>query len=154
MRLHLLAVGQRMPDWVAAGFAEYAERMPRELSLRLKVVNAPSGALDPASLRRREAQLLRAALPQAARVVALDEHGDCVSTSDLARRLQQWQQHGQDVVLLIGGASGLDPALRAEAEWVWSLSPLTFPHMLVRVLVAEQLYRAWSVLANHPYHRA
>lgn len=154
MHLHLIAVGQRMPDWVRAGFSEYAKRMPRELKLELKVVSAPSGALDPASLRRREAELLRAACPTGVRLIALDEQGDCVNTADLARRLENWQLQGQDVALLIGGANGLEPELRAEAEWVWSLSRLTFPHMLVRVLVAEQLYRAWSLLHNHPYHRA
>ena len=154
MHLHLIAVGQRMPDWVQTGFAEYADRMPRELKLELKVVSAPPGALDPASLRRREAELLRAASPKGARLIALDERGDCVNTADLARRLENWQLQGQDLALLIGGANGLAPELRAEAEWVWSLSRLTFPHMLVRVLVAEQLYRAWSLLRNHPYHRA
>jgi len=156
MRLHLLAIGQRMPDWIAAGFAEYAGRMPRDAQLHLQALAPParSRAMDPATLRRTEAQTLLAAVPPQALLVALDERGQLADTGALSARLGQWQQSGRDVALLIGGASGLDPAIRERADWVWSLSPLTFPHMLVRVLVAEQLYRAWSLLSNHPYHRA
>jgi 23S rRNA (pseudouridine1915-N3)-methyltransferase len=156
MRLHLLAIGQRMPEWVAAGFDEYAGRLPREASLVLQAVASParSRAMDAATLRRVEGQALLAAVPPQALRVALDEQGEVVDTRGLAERLARWQQSGRDVALMIGGASGLDPALRDQADWVWSLSPLTFPHMLVRVLVAEQLYRAWSLLHNHPYHRA
>jgi 23S rRNA (pseudouridine1915-N3)-methyltransferase len=156
MRLHLLAIGQRMPDWVAAGFAEYAGRMPRELSLALKALPNParSRAMDAATLRRVEGQALLAAVPAQALVVALDERGQAADTRAVAERLAGWQQSGHDVVLIIGGAAGLDDAVRERADWVWSLSPLTFPHMLVRVLVAEQIYRAWSLLNNHPYHRA
>lgn len=156
MRLHILAIGARMPSWIAEGFTEYAQRMPRELSLHLQALAAParSRSLDRSSLRRREAELLRAAVPAQAWVVALDEQGQSVDTSALAKRLQHWQHSGRDVALLIGGAEGLDDSLRRQADWVWSLSPLTFPHLLVRVLVAEQLYRAWSLLNHHPYHRA
>jgi len=156
MRLHLLAIGQRMPDWVAAGFAEYAARMPRELSLVLRALPNParSRAMDTATLRRVEGQALLAAVPAQALVVALDERGRVVDTRAVAERLAGWQQSGRDVALIIGGAAGLDDAVRERADWVWSLSPLTFPHMLVRVLVAEQIYRAWSLLNNHPYHRA
>jgi len=156
MRLHLLAIGQRMPDWVAAGFAEYAARMPRELSLVLRALPNParSRAMDPATLRRVEGQALLAAVPAQALVVALDERGRVVDTQGVADRLAGWQQSGRDVALIVGGASGLDDAVRERAEWIWSLSPLTFPHMLVRVLVAEQIYRAWSLLNHHPYHRA
>jgi len=156
MRLHLLAIGQRMPDWVATGFAEYAARMPRELSLVLRALPNParSRAMDIATLRRVEGQALLAAVPAQALVVALDERGRVVDTRAVAERLAGWQQSGRDVALIIGGAAGLDDAVRERADWVWSLSPLTFPHMLVRVLVAEQIYRAWSLLNNHPYHRA
>jgi len=156
MRLHLLAIGQRMPDWVATGFAEYAARMPRELSLLLRALPNParSRAMDTATLRRVEGQALLAAVPAQALVVALDERGRVVDTRAVAERLAGWQQSGRDVALIIGGAAGLDDAVRERADWVWSLSPLTFPHMLVRVLVAEQIYRAWSLLNNHPYHRA
>lgn len=156
MRLHLLAIGQRMPDWVAKGFAEYAERMPRELALLLRALPNParSRAMDPATLRRVEGQALLAAVPAQALVVVLDERGRAVDTQAVAERLAGWQQSGRDVALIIGGAAGLDDAVRERADWVWSLSPLTFPHMLVRVLVAEQMYRAWSLLNHHPYHRA
>jgi len=156
MRLQLLAIGQRMPEWVATGFAEYAGRMPRDIALTLQALPNParSRAMDTSTLRRVEGQALLAAVPGQALVVALDEGGDVVDTRAMARRLARWQQSGRDVALVIGGAAGLDDAVRERADWVWSLSPLTFPHMLVRVLVAEQLYRAWSLLNNHPYHRA
>jgi 23S rRNA (pseudouridine1915-N3)-methyltransferase len=156
MRLQLLAIGQRMPDWVATGFAEYAGRMPRDMALTLQALPNParSRALDTSTLRRVEGQALLAAVPGQALVVALDEGGDVVDTRAMAGRLARWQQSGRDVALVIGGAAGLDDAVRERADWVWSLSPLTFPHMLVRILVAEQLYRAWSLLNNHPYHRA
>ncbi|WP_019627178.1 23S rRNA (pseudouridine(1915)-N(3))-methyltransferase RlmH [Thioalkalivibrio sp. ALJT] len=156
MRLDLIAIGKRMPDWVAAGFDEYAGRLPRELNLNLQALAGPSGArsMDTATLLRREGEILLKAIPEGARVILLDERGKGVDTQGIARRLADWQQDGRDIALVIGGAAGLDEAVRARAEWAWSLSPLTFPHMLVRVLVAEQLYRAWSLLNNHPYHRA
>ncbi|WP_018138174.1 MULTISPECIES: 23S rRNA (pseudouridine(1915)-N(3))-methyltransferase RlmH [unclassified Thioalkalivibrio] len=156
MRLDLIAIGKCMPDWVAAGFDEYAGRLPRELNLNLQALAGPSGAksMDTATLLRREGEILLKAIPEGARVILLDERGKGVDTKGVARRLADWQQDGRDVALVIGGAAGLDEAVRARAEWAWSLSPLTFPHMLVRVLVAEQLYRAWSLLNNHPYHRA
>ncbi|WP_019024836.1 MULTISPECIES: 23S rRNA (pseudouridine(1915)-N(3))-methyltransferase RlmH [unclassified Thioalkalivibrio] len=156
MRLDLIAIGKRMPDWVAAGFDEYAGRLPRELNLNLQVLAGPSGAksMDTATLLRREGEILLKAIPEGARVILLDERGKGVDTKGVARRLADWQQDGRDIALVIGGAAGLDEAVRARAEWAWSLSPLTFPHMLVRVLVAEQIYRAWSLLNNHPYHRA
>ncbi|WP_018865704.1 MULTISPECIES: 23S rRNA (pseudouridine(1915)-N(3))-methyltransferase RlmH [unclassified Thioalkalivibrio] len=156
MRLDLIAIGKRMPDWVAAGFDEYAGRLPRELNLNLQALAGPSGAksMDTATLLRREGEILLKAIPEGARVILLDERGKGVDTRGVARRLADWQQDGRDVALVIGGAAGLDEAVRTRAEWAWSLSPLTFPHMLVRVLVAEQLYRAWSLLNNHPYHRA
>lgn len=156
MRLDLIAIGKRMPDWVAQGFAEYAERLPRELELNLQALPGPSGAksMDTTTLLRREGEALLKAIPGEARVILLDERGKSIDTKGLAKRLESWQADGRDVALVIGGAAGLDDAVRARAEWAWSLSPLTFPHMLVRVLVAEQLYRAWSLLNNHPYHRA
>lgn len=156
MRLQLLAIGQRMPGWVETGFAEYAGRMPRDMALTLQALPNParSRAMDTSTLRRVEGQALLAAVPEQALLVVLDEAGHVVDTSELARRLANWQQSGRDVTLVIGGAAGLDDTVRKRADWIWSLSPLTFPHMLVRVLVAEQIYRAWSVLHNHPYHRA
>lgn len=156
MRLQLLAIGQRMPGWVETGFAEYAGRMPRDMALTLQALPNParSRAMDTSTLRRVEGQALLAAVPEQALLVVLDEAGHVVDTSELARHLANWQQSGRDVTLVIGGAAGLDDTVRKRADWIWSLSPLTFPHMLVRVLVAEQIYRAWSVLHNHPYHRA
>lgn len=156
MRLHLVAIGQRMPDWVTAGFEDYAARMPRDARLHLNALNIParSRAMDAETLRRHEASALLSAIPQQALVVALDEGGQVVDTAALASRFAGWQQSGRDVAFLVGGANGLEAAVRERADWTWSLSPLTFPHMLVRVLVAEQLYRAWSLLNHHPYHRA
>lgn len=144
-----------MPRWVAEGFQEYARRMPRECSLVLREVDLPQRlrGLPLEQGRAAEGERLLAAVPPRAARVALDERGSPWSTAELARRLQGWLGGGGDVALLVGGADGLAPACLDGAE-VWSLSPLTLPHMLVRVVVAEQIYRAWSILAGHPYHRA
>lgn len=155
MRIHLIAIGHRMPAWVQAGFEEYAARMPAESSLHLIEI-APEKRTRKADLTRiaeREADRLREATPRGANVVALDVRGRMVDTPALASRLEQWMQDGRDVALWVGGPEGLTERARAEAGWLWSLSPLTFPHPLVRVLVAEQLYRASSIIRNHPYHR-
>lgn len=155
MRLLLIAIGQKMPAWVDAGYREYARRFPPHLKLEL--IERPASAWaargDVARAMREEADGLRAAIPRDARVVALDERGNFWSTRQLADRLRQWQQDGRDLALLVGGPDGLDPKLRDGAELRWSLSPLTLPHPLVRILVAEQLYRAHTLLAGHPYHR-
>ncbi len=155
MRLLLLAVGQKMPAWVATAFSEYAGRLPPHLKLELieKPVSPWADRGDVARAMREEAAALDAAIPASSQRIALDEHGKPWSTRDLAGRLAGWQQDGCDVALLVGGPDGLDPGLKAGADQRWSLSPLTLPHPLVRVLVAEQLYRAWAILANHPYHR-
>lgn len=156
MKIHLLAVGGRMPAWIKTGYAEYAERLPRECALHL--VEIPAGQRRPnADLNRairEENERLLAAIPAGSRAIALDERGTQWSTVELAERLRGWRQEGRDVSLLIGGPNGLADSCRARAEQLWSLSRLTLPHLLVRVLVAEQLYRAWSLLHNHPYHRA
>jgi len=135
MRLHILAVGHRMPDWIATGFDEYAKRMPPELRMAA------------------ERQKIEAALPKNARIVALDERGKDWTTMQLANALPMWQQDGRDVAFLIGGADGLDPELKARADMLLRVSSLTLPHAMVRVLLAEQLYRAWTITQNHPYHR-
>ncbi len=155
MRLLLLAVGQKMPAWVGTAFAEYAGRLPPHLRLELveKPVSPWADRGDVARAMREEAAALNAAIPESAQRIALDERGKSWTTRDLAAQLAGWQQDGRDVALLVGGPDGLDPTLKASASQRWSLSPLTLPHPLVRVLVAEQLYRAWSILANHPYHR-
>ena len=156
MKIHLLAVGTRMPDWVKAGYAEYAERLPRECALLLNEIPASKRGRNAAvaPIIRDEGERLLAAIPTGCRVIALDERGQEWSTTELAERLAGWLQEGGDVSLLVGGPDGLDAACRARADGVWSLSRLTLPHPLVRVVVAEQLYRAWSLLHHHPYHRA
>ncbi|MDX1604817.1 MAG: 23S rRNA (pseudouridine(1915)-N(3))-methyltransferase RlmH [Candidatus Competibacterales bacterium] len=156
MRLRLVAIGTRMPAWVDAGFRDYADRLPRECRLELTEIPAPRRGrnADAARLMRTEAERLRSAVPASARLLALDQRGQAWSTENLAARLRDWLADGRDVALLTGGPDGLDPALREQAELCWSLSALTLPHPLVRVIVAEQLYRAWSLLSNHPYHRA
>lgn len=156
MRIHLLAVGRRMPAWVVSGYDEYARRLPPECRLELKEIEpgARGKGRDPARAMAEEGARLLTALPKSAQVIALDERGREWSSVELSQRLKAWLQDGRDLALLIGGADGLAPELKARAETQWSLSKLTLPHALVRVLVAEQLYRAWSLLANHPYHRA
>ena len=155
LHVHLIAVGQGMPRWVAEGWREYAGRLGGEV--RLNLVEVPAGrrakSADLARLRREEGERLLAAVPSGAWTIALDERGKAWSTRDLARRLDGWLMDGRDVALLVGGADGHDPALLSAADLRWSLSPLTLPHMLVRVVVAEQVYRAWSLRAGHPYHR-
>ena len=138
------------------GYAEYAKRLPPECALRL--VEVPPGKrgknADVARIMRDESGRLLAAIPKGATVVALEVGGRSWSTEQLAKRLDNWMGGGQDVALLVGGPDGLTDAARSAAGQLWSLSPLTLPHPLVRVVLAEQLYRAWSILRNHPYHRA
>jgi len=156
MHIHLLAVGTRMPSWVSAGYEEYARRLPRECSLQLVeiAVGRRGKSIPAARAIREEGQQMLAALPRACRVIALDVQGKSWSTALLARHLQQWQSSGRDVALLVGGPDGLAPECLARADLTWSLSRLTYPHALVRIIIAEQLYRAWSLNAGHPYHRA
>ena len=156
MKIHLVAIGEKMPSWVSAGFEEYARRLPRECSLVLRelplATRGKSG--DPLKWKREEAEAIRLVLPKGAYIVALDVLGKAWDTPELSRRLGVWMQEHSDVVLLVGGPDGLDETLLSEAHTRWSLSPLTFPHPLVRIVLAEQVYRAWSLLNNHPYHRA
>ena len=144
-----------MPGWVDAGFEAYAKRMPREARLELVEVKAEprEGAPAVERLTQAEARRIRSAFPSDAFKVALDERGRACTTRELAERLQGWQMGGRDVAFIIGGPDGLAEGIRSEADWLWSLSSLTLPHALVRVVVAEQLYRASSILKNHPYHR-
>jgi 23S rRNA (pseudouridine1915-N3)-methyltransferase len=154
MRAHLLSVGERMPDWLAQGFAEYQKRLAPWLPLQLREIRLARGKLlTPAQIKAAEADALLAALPREAWVIALDGRGTPWSSEQLAERLAAWRMGGRDVYLLIGGAEGLHDTVLDRAHARWSLGPLTLPHMLVRVIVAEQLYRAASLLAGHPYHR-
>ncbi len=156
MNIFLIAVGNRMPRWVVEGFEEYAKRLPGECSLRL--VEIPPGhrgkQADTARTLRDEGNRMLKAVPKGCRIIALDVMGKAWSTEQLASKLAQWMADGPDLALLVGGPEGLAQDCLAAAELRWSLSPLTMPHPLVRVLLAEQLYRAWSLLRNHPYHRA
>lgn len=155
MQARLIAVGERAPAWVATGFAEYRKRLSHWLPLEL-VELAPGRrgkGIDPARAIADERQRIRAALPKGALVVVLDGGGRAFTSEQLAQRLEHWRHQGRDLALLIGGPDGHAAEVLAAADECWSLGPLTLPHMLVRLLVAEQLYRAASLLANHPYHR-
>jgi 23S rRNA (pseudouridine1915-N3)-methyltransferase len=156
MNIHLLAVGDRMPRWVQEGYDEYARRLPAECALRLVEVTPGRRGKNADLVRivRDETTRLLTAVPKDAEVVALEVGGAFWSTEELAARLDEWMAGGRDLALLVGGPDGLGEAARTAAGRQWSLSPLTLPHPLVRILVAEQLYRAWSILRNHPYHRA
>lgn len=155
MKLVVAAVGVRMPAWVDAGFAEYAKRMPREMPLLLAEVKPePRSSGKPvAVLMAAEAERLRAALPSRCRRVILDERGSDLTTRALAERLSGWAAEGDDVAFLIGGPDGLDPGIKGEANETLRLSSLTLPHGMVRVILAEALYRAASLAKGHPYHR-
>lgn len=156
MRVHLLAVGQKMPRWVRDGYLEYANRLRGELRLELKEI-APGKRTRNTDISRildREGERLIAAIPQRAIVIALDVEGSQWSTGQLSGRVEKWFAAGCDVALLVGGPEGLSSAALDRADARWSLSALTYPHPLVRIIVAEQLYRALSLLRNHPYHRA
>jgi len=155
MRLTLYAVGTKMPSWVTQGFNEYARRFPRDLSFNL--VEIPAGKrgknADIPRILAKEGELMLAAIPKGNRIVTLEVEAKDWTTPQLAKQLERWQFDGRDVALLVGGPEGLAPACIKAAEQKWSLSPLTLPHPLVRVLIAESLYRAWSINNNHPYHR-
>ncbi|MGQ0502479.1 MAG: 23S rRNA (pseudouridine(1915)-N(3))-methyltransferase RlmH [Panacagrimonas sp.] len=153
MRFLVVAVGHRMPGWVDAGFAEYAGRMPREARIELRAVKPAARGAPRQRLLEAEAKSILGALPADCIRVALDERGDAFGTMDLARRIARWRQTGRDVAFIVGGADGLAESVKSSAELAWSLSPLTLPHGLARVVLAEQLYRAVSILHNHPYHR-
>ena len=154
MKLQIVAVGQRVPDWAQTAYDDYAKRFPPELKVELKAVKTEARAsktLD--TLLAAERGRIEAAIPRGTRIVVLDERGTAVTTVALADKLRHWQREGGDVAIVIGGPDGLDPALKQAAHERIRLSDLTLPHAMVRVLLIEQLYRAWSITVNHPYHR-
>ena len=154
MKLSILAVGHRQPDWVSEGCAEYLKRMPRELAMSVTELKPePRGSKTREQLLAAEKARIDEALPPSIRLVILDERGEDLTTLKLAKRLEHWMQDGRDVALLIGGADGIDERLKARADDKIRLSSLTLPHGMARLLLCEQLYRAVSVIKNHPYHR-
>ncbi|HEV2539099.1 MAG TPA: 23S rRNA (pseudouridine(1915)-N(3))-methyltransferase RlmH [Frateuria sp.] len=156
MRARMIAIGERMPGWVADGFAEYRKRLSHELPLELVELKpgARGKGRDDARAMHEEGQAILAALPRDIHVVALDGRGKTWSSEELAAQLANWRMAGRDLAFLIGGPDGHAPEVLARADQRWSLGPLTLPHMLVRLVLAEQLYRASTLLAGHPYHRA
>jgi len=156
VKARLIAVGERAPDWVASGFSDYQKRLSHWLPLELIEVAAGmrGKGRDAARAMADEGSRVIAALPKQAHVVTLDGRGKAYSSEQLAQRLEAWRQQGRDLAFLIGGPEGHAPEVIASADESWALGPLTLPHMLVRLVVAEQIYRACSLLANHPYHRA
>ena len=155
MQIHLITIGQKMPDWVKQGYEEYAKRMPKECELILKEIPAGKRGKnsDVKRIVRDEGKKMLAALPKGCHIVSLDIPGKPWTTPNLAEAMRSWLDSGQDIALLIGGPEGLADSVKKSAHQSWSLSKLTLPHPLVRIVVAEQIYRAWSIINNHPYHR-
>lgn len=154
MKLLIVAVGQRMPDWAQSAYDDYAKRFPPELRVEIKTVKTETrGSKTLETLLAAERERIQAVLPRGCRVVVLDERGTALTTQALAEQLRGWQLDAADVALVIGGPDGLEPAFRNAAHQRIRLSDLTLPHALARVLLIEQLYRAWSINAGHPYHR-
>lgn len=155
MKIYLLTIGQGMPKWIETGFVEYAKRLPAECALQLVELSASKRYKNypVEKIQAEEASRLLAAVPKNCHVIALDERGQLWNTVQLSQKLSQWQQDGDDVALLVGGADGLSAECKKQAKEMWSLSPLTLPHGLVRIVLAEQVYRAWSIQQGHPYHR-
>ena len=156
MQFRVAAIGQRMPDWVNSGWQDYARRLPRSVRLELLelALEKRGKNADIERLKSREGERLKAAIPDGALSVALDISGAAWSTGQLADQMRSWMADGRDVCFLIGGPDGLPDSSLAAADFRWSLGPLTLPHSLVRIILAEQLYRAWTVINHHPYHRA
>ncbi|AIL32750.1 23S rRNA (pseudouridine(1915)-N(3))-methyltransferase RlmH [Basilea psittacipulmonis] len=156
MKFYIIAVGQKMPKWVSTGFEEYAKRMPKDFAIELIEIKP-----EPRTQGKTVEQMMSAeskrilnAIPHHCHCIALDEHGEDLTTLKLSKRLHDWQYLGQDIALIIGGPDGLDKDLKQSCQELIRLSSLTLPHPMVRILLAEQLYRAWSILHHHPYHRA
>ena len=155
MKLLVVSVGHKMPDWITAGFNEYTRRMPREAKIELLEIKPEprTTGKTTAQIMEAEAQRILAALPQSSLRIALDERGAQPTTRQLAAQMQDWMRAGRDVAFIIGGADGLHESVKRAAQQMMALSSLTLPHAMVRVLLAEQLYRVHSMMHNHPYHR-
>ena len=155
MKVHLIAVGKKMPEWINSGYAEFSKRMPPELQIDLiEITPSVRNKTTPTEKNiKEEAKRIQSAIPANSRLIVLDEKGKNFSSIALSKKMESWLPMGQDIVLVIGGADGIDPKIKQQADEKWSLSSFTLPHALVRVVVAEQLYRAWSILKGHPYHR-
>ena len=155
MKIHLIAVGKKMPEWVNAGFSEFSKRMPPELQINL--IEIPLSVRNKATPIEKnikeEGERIQSAIPDNSKLIVLDEKGKDFSSIALSKEMESWLPMGQDISIVIGGADGIDPVIKQQADEKWSLSSLTLPHALVRVVVAEQLYRAWSIMKGHPYHR-
>lgn len=156
MKIQIIAVGKKQADWINAAVDQYSKRLNKEITLQLLEMAAESNAknLSAAEIKSKEANRIRTKLPEQNHIIALDEHGKSISTIGLSNEMQSWLNHGQSISFIIGGAEGLDADLINQADENWSLSALTLPHGLVRVVLTEQIYRAWSILKCHPYHRS
>ena len=156
MKLIIAAVGTRMPGWVQDAWDDYAKRLPADCALELREIKPEprTSGNTPAQMMALEARRIEAALPAGVLRIALDERGRDLTTMQLSQRLEQWRGEGREVALLVGGPDGLDTDLKASCDGLIRLSSLTLPHPMVRVLLAEQLYRAWAIMTGHPYHRA
>jgi 23S rRNA (pseudouridine1915-N3)-methyltransferase len=155
MIIHLIAIGDKMPAWISQGYAEYAKRLPHSCQLRLSEI-PPGKRGKQTDLKRiveEEGRRMLNAVPKNCLIIALEVNGKAWSTAQLSENMHHWLHDGRDIALLVGGPEGLSMEARQAAQITWSLSPLTLPHPLVRVIVSEQIYRAWSLLNNHPYHR-
>jgi 23S rRNA (pseudouridine1915-N3)-methyltransferase len=155
MKIHLVAIGQRMPTWVNQAFNEYAKRLPNDYQLILRALSAQkrTKSSNTEQLIATESLALISACPAQSHRIALDRVGRSMNTHDIAKKLNQWHDQSQDIAILIGGPEGISKTHLEQCHSTWSLSDLTLPHPLVRILIAEQIYRAWSILSNHPYHR-
>jgi 23S rRNA (pseudouridine1915-N3)-methyltransferase len=156
MKIELFAIGTKMPAWVQTGFSDYQTRLPKECELILTELpmTPRTKTGNPTLWKEKDSETLLKAIPSQSLVIALDERGKSYTSEQLADKLQQWRESTQHLSLLIGGPDGLSKQCQARAQSLWSLSELTLPHPLVRIIVAEQLYRAWTLLNDHPYHRA
>lgn len=155
MKINLITIGKKLPNWVNKGFQTYADRLPKDLVLNLIEVPALKRSKN-ANIRNiifQESQVLLKAIPKDGEIIALDRTGEEISTQILSQKIIKWRDKGKTINLLVGGPEGLVPICFQKANWVWSLTQLTLPYALVRIVIAEQIYRAWSIISNHPYHR-